>query len=194
MNKGEWEIRKNNIAEVLGLLSKFLKDEPSDEALLKEYEVCQQAINANASRYWTIVGIFIPISTAVLAWVFYTITSYRLFFNSNAEWLVLVLGVVIIVILVLLWFWLKRVNLFISISYFRMREIERKLGMLKNLTVDWVDHPEKAPNEQKARIKKILRCYPPPILRETTSLSWIFFVIGTMWVFFIALAFIFSNC
>ena len=45
--------------------------EPSEEVLLKEYEICQQSISLNATRYWTIVSIFIPVNTALLGWVVY---------------------------------------------------------------------------------------------------------------------------
>ncbi len=54
-----------------------------EEILLKEYEVCQQDINSRASRFWAIVGIFIPFNTALLGWIINWITKNLSIVNTT---------------------------------------------------------------------------------------------------------------
>jgi len=116
--------------------------EPSDEALLKEYEVCQQDINSTSSNYWTLAGIFIGVSSVLLAGIIYGVLANDNGFNAidcTLRTLVTIFGVAIITILVFLWFWLKRVNYLTDRNYERMREIELDLGMWKSWRVHSID-------------------------------------------------------
>ena len=132
------------IGKAIKKAGEFLEGEPSEQTLLKEYEVSQQAINALASRYWTIVGIFMAVNTGVLAWTVSVLTSNSLCHtNVDAKWLVLALASGMVITLIFLWNWIIRINVYVSIKYFRMREIEGKLGMLANLTIEWYDHQKR---------------------------------------------------
>ena len=105
------------------------------EILLKEYEVSQQHLNIMMSHYWTLFGVFMPVSTALLGAVPYIILNF-----NKPQLLILALGSGIIIILFCLKFYFNRVNAMISADYFRMREIETKLGMFKNLYIHELDH------------------------------------------------------
>ena len=146
------------------------------QAWLTEYQVCQQDINSRASRYWTIVGVFMAINTALLGWVAFSIISngvslnesvkWLVYINENFNWLVLVLvlGFGIIAILVFLMLWLKRVNCLIHISYYRMREIEFELRMAKNWIVDVLDNKwDNLSTKEKGRLANLHKDHIGPI-------------------------------
>ena len=109
------------------------------EILLKEYEVCQHDSSAMISAHWTVTGIFMGISTAVLGWILYSVISKSSSLES-VKGLVLVFGVVIIILLILLLLWMKRVDFLVQINNQRMRIIETQLGMSKNRIVDVLDN------------------------------------------------------
>ena len=104
------------------------------QILLKEYETCQSEIESIGSRYWTIFSVFLPINAGLLGWLLNSIISRSsgFPFGTDVRLLALVLGVGMILIIVFLWCYFNRVNFIISISYYRMRQIEIELGMWKN--------------------------------------------------------------
>ncbi len=163
-----------------------------EEILLREYEACQTSVDSTASRYWTILGIFISINAVLLGGVGFFINSNRVSqtFYPGAKWLVLVLGIGSIAILYYLWRWLRRINFYIRIDYFRMQEIENQLGMLKNRTIHWLDNEKEVPEAQKTRIGNIRAHFPPPA-KETGNLKAIFIILGIIWIVLIIIAFIF---
>lgn len=128
------------------------KDNREDN-LLKEYEVCQQAINSSSQNYWLITGIFIGVSSALLAGLMLGVLSNDGLFNAitgktteDLQILRIVttfLGVPVIIIIIMLFLWLQRVNYLSDRTYERMREIELEYGMWKHwiiLTIDkWKD-------------------------------------------------------
>lgn len=133
------------------------------EILLKEYELCQQDIIDTSSRYWTIVSIFMAVSTAILGaiatglisgnFISQAIQRHALPQTLVVGSFVFVLGGGIITILVFLMKWLDRVNCLTVINYERMREIETELGMRKNLRVDFNDkiHDKKISIDPRAK-------------------------------------------
>jgi len=128
-----------------------------EDVLLKEYEVCQQAIDTNISRYWTVVSIFIGINAVFLGAITYWMAAYPC---RNVEGLVRsilisVIGVVMIYNIFSLKRWLGRVNWLVGAKYFRMREIEVVLGMRANLIIDAVDHWEKLSCQQRKELKPL---------------------------------------
>ncbi|UCG09997.1 MAG: hypothetical protein JSW30_04505 [Dehalococcoidia bacterium] len=157
------------------------------QALLTEYQVCQQHNNSRGSQYWITVGIFLGINTAFLVAVANVMSKAPV--PEYSKWFVFGIGVAIVLIIICLFRWLNRVNWYIRIDHARMREIEETLGMLKNRTIHWVDHPNQAPNEQRQRIENLRQQYPPP-LRGSTVVPPIFGILGFLWLFFIILAFI----
>jgi len=129
-----------------------------EEILLKEYEVCQQASNANASSYWIMAGIFFGITSALLGGLLYAILSNERLFPILIEtvttinapstpisqsWilriLVTVMGIGAIILLHFLKRWLKRITFLSRLNFERMREIELELGMWKSWRVHAVD-------------------------------------------------------
>lgn len=129
------------------------KKEPSEQALLTEYQACQQDNSSTSISYWTLAGIFFGISSALLAALIYGVLANRDLFqillsettSSNALnqrivlGVTLVLGTGIIFVLCFLWGWLKRVGFLQQINYERMREIELELGMWKSWRVHALD-------------------------------------------------------
>jgi len=113
-----------------------------EQAWLVEYQVCQQDANSTSSNYWTLAGIFIGVSSVLLAGIIYGVLANDNGFNAidcTLRTLVTIFGVAIITILVFLWFWLKRVNYLTDRNYERMREIELDLGMWKSWRVHSID-------------------------------------------------------
>jgi hypothetical protein len=153
-----------------------------EDVLLKEYETCQQAVNTNMSRYWTVVSIFIGINAVFLGGITYYISIYL---HQNVEWLVLsilvtMVGGATIYIIFRLKCWIKRVNWLISVKYFRMREIEIVLGMRANLIVDAVDHywNELSPKQQQG-IQSLHQSHVRPY--ETLQLTNIYWTLISLW-------------
>jgi len=123
------------------------------QAWLTEYQVCQQDNSSTASNYWTMAGIFIGISSVLLAGIIYVILAGKVFqdlfqggITADAQSQVLVLRIIVLVlgtgtisIIVFLFFWLKRVNYLADRNYERMREIELELGMWKSWRVHSID-------------------------------------------------------
>ncbi|MBI2852104.1 MAG: hypothetical protein HYX84_03250 [Chloroflexi bacterium] len=127
--------------------------EQRQACLLAEYQACQNNTISHASSYWTLAGIFIGISTALLAVVVGGVFANERLFNllletsngASREVLVFavavtVFGIAIISILWLLRRWLRRVNFLQQIDWERMREIERDLGMWAHWRVHGIDH------------------------------------------------------
>jgi len=143
------------------------------EILLKEYETYQQDISFHGSRYWTIVGIFIAVSTAMLGGLIYGLVSNGVLLKALQEsalpqifivgLLTIIVGAGMITILVFLKCWIRRVNWLAYVSYFRMREIESKLGMAKNWIVDVIDNDWQnlSPIEQK-RLTRLHKRHKAP--------------------------------
>ena len=142
--------------------------EPAKEALLTEYEACQHDNNSSTLEYWTLTGIFIGISSVLLGGILYRLLSNN---EPSQEALVIitVLSVAVIVVLAFLCLWVKRVNYLADINYWRMREIELKLGMLKSWRVHSLDKwhklslkksdklSNKEINEQWAKLKQKMK-------------------------------------
>jgi hypothetical protein len=148
------EDTKNLIGKGLKLAGQFLEDKPSEQALLTEYQVCQQDQNANVQSYWTLSGIFIAFTSVLLGGLIYGVLSNKDLLKyiiqpglSSDKRELLMLGMITVVlgaaVLVILWIlrgWLKRVNLASHLHYKRMREIELKLGLRKSFLIEGLDN------------------------------------------------------
>lgn len=127
-----------NIPKALRKLSEYLEDEPSEQALLTEYQACQQYNSSSSQSYWTLTGIFIGFSSVLLGSLLYG-------FTHNKERLILgivtcVISVAVLLILYFLNGWLKRVSFLQQMNFYRMRDIERALGMWASWRVHGVDN------------------------------------------------------
>jgi len=130
-----------------------------EEILLKEYEVCQKDSSSMISAHWTAAGVFLGINTAVLGAIAYGI----LLRHEKIQLLVLGLGVGVILIIVGLMFWTKRVSSLVNTNNKRMRQIERQLGMRKNLMVKQ--------KEKLTGIRIVIGMY------SVLVLLWIYFIV-----------------
>jgi hypothetical protein len=142
------------------------QDKTSEQALLAEYQACQQDNSATGSRYWTITGIFMGFSSALLGGVVFAIISSSNFpdiLKSDLQnglstqthvslVLASVIGIFMIIILSLLRLRLRRVRFLQQLNFERMREIEEMLGIHKNWRVHGIDHWD---NKSKDFDKKI---------------------------------------
>lgn len=101
--------------------------EASEQALLEEYQACEAYVDSAATRDWQVAGIIWAAAFAglfLLAMIGHTLAD------------AIVATLLFIFVYFLLYFFQKMVNrmvYFQEISLQRMREIERKLGMKKEL-------------------------------------------------------------
>ena len=128
------------VGKALKKAGELLEHEPSEQALLTEYQVCEQDNEANSQSYWTLAAIFIGLSTALLGGLLYAVitndTLLNLLINMNetvtiriVSIIALILGISMIIILQKLRGWLSRIQFNQRINQERMREIELELGM-----------------------------------------------------------------
>ena len=99
------------------------------EALLVEYQVCQQDSDAMIRTHWTVAGIFIGINTALVGAVAYMLNSSNSSSGTHTQWIVLALGLALAGVFVCLWLWLDRVNRNVGANECVMRRIERCLHL-----------------------------------------------------------------
>ncbi|MBI2831531.1 MAG: hypothetical protein HYX79_04660 [Chloroflexi bacterium] len=161
------------------------------EILLREYEACRQDITDTSSRYWTIVGIFIPVDILLLGGAGFLLKTNSPPMSFGTQLLVTLLGLGVILILFFLWRWLKRINYYIIIGWQRIHEIEANLEMLKNRTIYWLDNPKEIPYEQQARLTRITDKFGHPPTKEMCSLKGIFWTLSALWTLFILFTWIF---
>lgn len=169
----------------------------NQKVLLKEYETCQQDINTTVSRYWITVGIFIGVNTALWAAIVYKTASTSLANNINWEWivtpiLVTIFGLAMIIILHSLGKWLDRVNWLLHVKYFRMRQIENRLGMMANIYIDALDNWNQLSKEQRTRnsLDELHTRYPA-VSREGLNLHFIYNLLTIIWILLILVAWLF---
>jgi ABC-type multidrug transport system fused ATPase/permease subunit len=113
--------------------------EPSENALLAEYQACQSHNNALSTEFWAVTAIMMSISVALLGGMFYTMMSNIMISNSSINVFISIIGLVIIVILGLVVLWLKRIQFMERVHHVRMREIENCLLLEKNWLVRGLD-------------------------------------------------------
>lgn len=160
-------------------------EEPSEEALLTEYQVCQHDNSSGAQSYWTVTGIFMGLSSVILAGLLYGILSNNLLFQAILlivkrkdmqtlaitqstdtsmivmqviiiTGVILVLSLVIFIIYCYLWKWLNRVTWLQQRSFERMHEIELKLRIQRSIRIHAIDRwNEWKKNEPKDKDGKI---------------------------------------
>lgn len=149
MDENKWKI----IGKALKKVGELIEDEPSEQALLTEYQTLQQDVNASGSSYWTLASIFIGISSALfLGSVFAVITNESLYqawlkqlqgesYQIQAlQTMVIVIAIFVVLMLSFVRLWLRRVTFLRQINFARMQEIESLLGMWKSRMVHGIDH------------------------------------------------------
>jgi len=125
------------------------------QALLTEYQACQNDVNSESANYWSMARIFYGISTALLvALIFWVVANPEVFTTFVAvlskgryatlkgessllsikllNLIILLASVVTISISHFLRGWLNRVSFLQQINFRRMRDIELELGMWKS--------------------------------------------------------------
>ncbi|MCX6032683.1 MAG: hypothetical protein NT169_25800 [Chloroflexi bacterium] len=102
--------------------------------LLKEYEVSQAFSTQMGNQVWQTASIFIALSLAGIAFLGQ---------SSAHSWSRLgLIAIIALAAVSILTFWariLRRWTSFDGITQYRMREIERELGMWKNRYIDYMD-------------------------------------------------------
>ncbi len=130
------------------------------EILLKEYEACQQDNQAQASRYWTILGIFISINTPIiggLAVVLFSTDLIKEISNIASFWIKLF---ILLISLVGIYTITRFLELSLDRAYYivqnnnrRMLEIEIELGIWKELPIIILDKWNTVREEPKYKDK-----------------------------------------
>jgi hypothetical protein len=147
-----------------------------EQIALAEYQVCQQSQNSTTQSYWTLSGIFIGFTSALLGGLIYGVLSNNELIQillknevsiNNKEFLVVgiiawVLSMVVLIVLYFLKGWLKRVNFLTQLNYKRMREIEFKLKMRKSSIVHAIDDWDKL----KVELEKLAKVDKASIIND----------------------------
>lgn len=110
-----------------------------EEILLKEYEVAQEAVNAQNATAWQIGSIFIIASLGILAFVAQKTFEGTIVASWKSSMQILVVGAISWGTLCLWFRSYRRWGTFVEISHRRMQEIEAELGMWKNRDIELVD-------------------------------------------------------
>jgi len=112
-------------------------EEPTEDALLREYQTCQQEATLCVQASWQ-SGLIFFVTTLALAGAIISglvntdFTWYRLF-------LIVGLGIVSIILLLVWDQYLLRQNFVRLVMLYRMEQIERRLGLRKNLYTRFLD-------------------------------------------------------
>ena len=142
-----------------------------EQAWLVEYQALQNDNSSSSLSYWTLAGIFIGFTSAILGGLIYGVLSNCQllkiilgieYSETNREFLMLgiiswVLSMVVLIILYFLKGWLKRNNFLSQLNYKRMRQIEIKLNMRKAHIVRAIDDWAKLTQEKESEIKDYLK-------------------------------------
>lgn len=135
-----------------------------DQKLLEEYRLAQEYALSVNDHTWQVATILMVASLGAFA----IVASFE---TINLKSLVSSMGAAgISITLLSVWFRIMdRHTLFIQVSYFRMREIESRLGLWKNRYVHFIDNPAELveaniPDSEKDHIRKI----GSGLFRETT--------------------------
>ena len=168
-----------NLLRILKILCECLieKDKVTDNALLTEYQVCHKEKHSQASTYWTIVGIFLSVTTVVAGYLFSSILKGELIYDDT-KWQIFWFSVLALAIIIFLGLWLKRTGVIIDTANRRMKKIEDMLGMQLNHRI------KKELNESKfckfLPGKYLLGKYIAGILFTLISIPWILLTIAAV--------------
>jgi hypothetical protein len=124
--------------------------EPSEQALLTEYHVCEQDNVANTQGFWTLSAIFIGLSSAFLAGLIYAVITNKSILNLIQSQstikstltigiIAIIIGIANLVILKKLKEWQTRIQFNLGINNRRMREIDLILGTRKAWRIYAID-------------------------------------------------------
>ena len=161
-----------------------------EERLIEEYRLAQEYNLSLNSHTWHIATIMI-----VAAFGTFAIVSSFDFDNFN----VFTLGISILAAsasIAFLWIWysiMNRHDLFIQITYFRMREIETQLGLWKTRYVFYIDNIQEldGSNLSDAEKEHVLQIWNEqfkdkiPNFRSRELLKFLIIFVGFAWIFWI---------
>ena len=142
-----------------------------EQAMLVEYQVCQQEKQHQSVAYWTLFGIFLSVNTAVAGYLIAGILK-REFVHESTESIILVFSIIALAIILFLGLWLKRTNKILHVANDRMREIEDTLENIIQL-----NHQIKRKlDESKCLSGKCIAI----ILFLLISIPWLFLIVATI--------------
>lgn len=163
-------------------------EEPSEQALLREYEACQHDSSSTSVSFWTLASIFIGISSALLAGLLYGLIAnnnlfpvlLKVLFGESAQsselrliltlsLIVIILSISIFIILYKLWGWLRRARFLQQTNFKRMREIELELGMWKSWRIHTIDEWQRIKDDKpfEKKLDKLVN-----ILKENLNIKY----------------------
>ena len=100
---------------------------PSEQALLTEYQVCQDSRNEQTTAFWAFAGIFLGLSVTALGFLAPQIfRAHCTEFNTFLT----VIGIGVILIYILILVYLRHINAINGVYTCRMRQIEHLTGMV----------------------------------------------------------------
>jgi len=166
--------------------------EPSEEALLAEYEACEDYVSSAASRDWQAAGI---IWAAALAGLFLTA------FAGNGRASVTITTFIAFIVIATLWlFWamVKRMVFLQKACMQRMREIEVKLGLRRSIylyvldnwrTRESTEYWEHLTQDEKSNLEKnyLQQGQGAPRLHTSTATYLITALIAACWIVIVLL-------
>jgi len=155
-----------------------------NKILLQEYQQCDEKTNRLDSLIWTMAAIIFPITLAGIS--YFGLSSTH---TTNQFILVVIVGLGSITLL-LFWYFLSRTwASYQSIAYYRMREIEKELGMwhyryslflrkTKFEQINFLKTLDKKDKLQYEYVGKNVKGFVRIGLRKTTMVVVIIFVLG----------------
>ncbi len=114
----------------------------NEDALLKEYEVCQSHNNSLSNQSWISISVLITVNMLVLAGVISQIVLNTIPIHEVVYLIMItLLALLMVFILAVFWRWQKRIRLLTWLNNHRMQEIEEELDfkIWKNWRVRGLD-------------------------------------------------------
>lgn len=152
-----------------------------EELLLKEYEVCENFASHIGGLYWQITALFLPIAFGSLALVVQVNIAQMAPLAQKVTGIIIAIAGVSFVFLLRLWLMsVLRAVSYQRVSWFRAREIEKELHLLKNRYIyaldNWFDIGEeerKSCQRVHDQFGKEWKKYPRNVHRYFHTIFWV---------------------
>ncbi len=145
-------------------------EEPSEQALLTEYQVCQKEACECSQATWQSGVIFFVTALALAAAIISRITSAD--YNIYRLFLIAVFGTFSIVLLIVWDKYIIRQNFIRWVMFHRMEMIERQLKMRKNLYTSFLDETLKDCPLSKEDQNRLTNIFGKRHGRKPQGLKW----------------------
>jgi hypothetical protein len=176
------------------------------QAWLIEYQVCQSHNNSLTTEFWAVATIMLTINVALLAGLFYSITTSLFGINDTQRAFITAVAIVMSMTSGYFAFWLKRLQFIERVHFVRMREIENILSLEKSWLFVGLDKTygkatEDPPERLGPKLEQLKKTFPKRHFLAPTRFfnryespmgGWLVFCtlisVIPLWIFFVLLA------